>query len=334
MDFQNDKYVARVQQTGAKPLECTQVGKKGPEAHPVDGGMRGRPVVRSPEALHVHPALLELDGWDVVVELNEAERVRHHATTPILITSGGGILSGFGRWRSALLHGEREIQCIEYELGEEESLQFILIHHKPQRGWSAFVRTRLALTLEPSFQRGALDKMRDGGRYKGSAKLPNPQHMDVRRQIAEIAGVGARNVSNVKLILKDAHPSLLTALANGTLTINKALTLCKLPLAGQVGAFSQLVEDRAIDKVIRRTLATGRQQEHSNAASMLAAFEVCESRHPGSLVVRRGPSGHTTISVPNEVLDKINPQMEFQRYETARSAQDPPHPDPPPLGSG
>jgi len=318
MDFQHDNYVAEVQQAKAKPPECTQADERKPEADPVDGGMQGRPVVSSPEALHVHPALRELDGLDGAVELNEAERTRHHLATPILITCEGTILSGFGRWRSALLHGEREIQCIEYALGEEDSLKFILIHHKPPSGWNSFVRTRLALKLEPNFQRRALDNMRAGGKFKGSAKLPNPQYIDVRHQIAEIAGVGARNVSNVKLILRDAHPRLLTALANGTLTINKGLKLCRLPLADQVEAFTQLVEEQAIDKVIRHTLADGRPQEPSpNAASVLAAFQLCEARHPGSLVVSRSQSGRTTISVPNDLLDKADPQTELQLHETA-----------------
>jgi len=295
--------------------------------------MKGHPAVRSPESLQVHPALRELDGFDAAIELNEAERVRHHATPPILITSDGTILSGFGRWRSALLHGEQEIQCIEYALGEEESLQFSLIHHRPQRGWNAFVRIRLALQLEAHLQRRAVANMREGGRHKGLAKLPNPQHLDVRREIAAIAGAGARNVSNVKLILRDAHSRLLTALTNGTLTINKAISLCKLPRTEQPEAFTKLLEERAIDEVIRHTLATGRQLKTSpSAASMLAVFQMCESRHPGSLVVKRTQSGRTTISVPNELLDKIDPQTELQLHETAKSTQRPADPDPPPLG--
>jgi hypothetical protein len=250
-----------------------------------------------------------------------------------MITSEGIVLSGLGRWRSAVLHGESEIQCIEYALGEEESLQFILIHHKPQRGWNPFVRTRLALNLESRFQRRALDNMRAGGKYKGSAKLPNPHHINVRLQIAEIAGVGARNVSNVKLILRYAHTSLLNALANGTLTINKALKLCKVPVADQEKALNQLVEERATDKVIRHALAKGGELEPGpNAASMLAAFQVCESHHPGSLVIRRSPSGRTTISVSNELLDKIDPQSELQLHETPKSTQGPADPDPSPLG--
>jgi hypothetical protein len=270
---------------------------------------------------------------DVAGELNEAERVRHHATTLILITSDGTVLSGFGRWRSALLHGEHEIRCIEYALGQEDSLQFILNYHKPRRGWNPFVRIRLALTQEPYFQRKALDNMRAGGKHKGPAKLPNPHPIDVRRQIAEIAGVGARNVSNVKTILSAAHPRLLTALANGTLTINKALGLCKLPRTDQLEAFAQLLEERAIDKVIGNTLSRSRRQRPSlDATSLLAAFQACESRHPGSLVVRRSPSGRTTISVANELLDKVDPQKELQLHETTRSAQKDTFPNTSPLG--
>jgi hypothetical protein len=271
--------------------------------------MAGHPAVRSLEGLHTHPALLDLNGVDLATELNESERVRNQVTTPILISSDGTVLSGFGLWRSALLHGEQEIQCIEYVLSEEEALQFILACHGPRRAWNAFVRTRLALTLEPYFQRRALDNMRNGGKYKGSAKLPNPQHIDVRRQMAGIAGVGARNVSNVKIILASAHTRLLTALANGTLTINKALALCKLPRADQPEAFTQSIEERDLGNVIRRSLTRGGQQEPClESTSMLTAFQLCESRHPGSVVVKRSPRGHTTISVSNELLDKVDLQ--------------------------
>lgn len=331
MDSLHDNYISELQEGKVKPPECWHVGGKQPEGN--GDGMRGYPVVRAPKDLHVHPALLEMDGMDVAGELNEAERVRHQAITPILISSGGTVLSGIGQLRSALLHGEQEIQCIEYVLGQEESLQFILAYHRPRHAWNAFVRTRLALTLEPHFQGRALDNMRNGGKHKGSAKLPNPQHVDVRRLMAGIAGVGARNVSNVKIILAAAHTRLLAALANGTLTINKALGLCKLPRADQLEAFTQLIEERAIDKVIRSSLTRGRQQEPClESTSILTAFQLCASRHPGSVVVRRSPSGRTTISVSNELLDKMDRQRELHLNETPRSTQKPSGPDPSLLG--
>jgi hypothetical protein len=82
------------------------------------------------------------------------------------------------------------------------------------REWNAFIRIRLALTLEPYFQKRGLDNMRAGGKYKGSANLPEAQHIDVRQELASAAGVGTRNVSNVKTILRNAHPRLITALLN------------------------------------------------------------------------------------------------------------------------
>jgi hypothetical protein len=63
---------------------------------------------------------------------------------PILITTNGTILAGFGRWQLALFEGTNEVSCIECTLNEDESLRFILTHHQIRRGWSDFVRIRLA----------------------------------------------------------------------------------------------------------------------------------------------------------------------------------------------
>src|SRR5881296_1631202 len=91
-----------------------------------------------------------------IEEFNEAARLKDQTVAePILITTNGTILAGIGRWRLALFEGKQEIHCIEYVLTEEESLEFILTYHQPRSGWNAFVRTCLALTLEPSLQQKA-----------------------------------------------------------------------------------------------------------------------------------------------------------------------------------
>src|SRR5271157_3480054 len=237
----------------AKPASCP-VDQFQP--HLVMRRAEGRPVVHSPENLHLHRALVELDLIDAVDELNEAARLKDESTAhPILITTNGNILAGFGRWRLAVLEGRHEVHCIEYPISEEESLQFILKHHKPRRGWNPFVRIRLALTLEPNLQVRALDNMRAGGQYKGSASLPEAQHLDVRHQIADAAGVGTRNVSNVKTILKIAHPRVIAALQEGTLTINGAMQLCKFPKAEQLEHYIRHSEDHETNKVIRQSIA-------------------------------------------------------------------------------
>jgi len=159
--------------------------------------LEGRPVVRSLEQLRLHRALEELGWIGLIDEFNDAARLTNPSVTePILITTNGTILAGFGRWRAAVFNGRHEINCIEYPLTEDEALQFIIRHHQSERGWNAFVRIRLALTQEPYFQQRALDNMRAGGKYKGSANLPEAQHIDVRQEIASAAGVGARNVSH------------------------------------------------------------------------------------------------------------------------------------------
>ncbi len=131
-----------------------------------------RPVVRSPEQLRLHPALKELGWIGGIGEFNEAARLTNQSVAePILITACGIILTGIGRWRSAVLDGSHEINCIEYPLGDDEALQFIISHHQPRRGWNAFIRIRLALTLEPYLQEKALENMRAGGKHKGFGKF-------------------------------------------------------------------------------------------------------------------------------------------------------------------
>src|SRR3974377_2304590 len=70
------------------------------------------PVVRVPELLRLHPALAELGSIDLVGEINEAAQMKDQlAVEPILITTSGIILSGFGRWRLAVLEGGKEVHC-------------------------------------------------------------------------------------------------------------------------------------------------------------------------------------------------------------------------------
>jgi hypothetical protein len=218
--------------------------------------VEGRPVLRFPQELRLHRALDEL-GWVDEDELNSAARQTSQSLTePILITTHSTILAGLGRWRLALFEGRNEIPCIEYALNEDESLLFMLTHHQIRRGWNDFVRIRLAMTLASSLQQKAVDNMRAGGKLKGLANLPEAQHINVRREIARIAGVGDRNVSNVETILETAHPRLIDALQNGTLRINRAIQFCKLPRAEQVEQFVRYSEERATNREPARVAAT------------------------------------------------------------------------------
>jgi hypothetical protein len=275
--------------------------------------LAGRSVVRSPEQLRLHRAL-EGIGWSGVIdEFNDAARRKNSSIPePILITTNGTILAGFGRWRLAVSEGSHQISCIEYELSEDDSLPFILTHHQTRRGWNAFVRICLALTLEPDLQQKALDNMRDGGKYKGLANLPNVQRINVRKEVADAAAVGARNVANVKTLLNLAHPRLMEALRDGTLTINGAMQLCKLPRGEQLEQFIRYSEERAIRKVIRQSVSRPRREKpNPNLSAVLETLRLQETQHPGSVVVQVGRFQRTLILIGRDLLAEVHSQREW-----------------------
>jgi hypothetical protein len=260
-------------------------------------------VVRRPEQLRLHRALEEI-GWTGGDELNVAVRCATQSTAePILITTNGTILAGFGRWRLAVIEGNHEIPCIEYPLGEDESLQFILTHHQIRCGWNDFVRIRLALTLKPTLRQRALENMGAGGRNKGLANLPDLERINVRQVIASVAAVCPRNVANVETILATGHPRLLEALQNGTLRINRAIQFCKLPRVEQLEQFIRYSEERATNRVIRRSIPQPKEQEASlDAAAILNALQHQEELRPGSVALRVGRHKHTVVLIGQDLL--------------------------------
>jgi hypothetical protein len=276
--------------------------------------LEGRPVVRSPLQLRLHQALEELDWTGEIDEFNVAARLTPPPVTePILITKNGTILAGFGRWRSALFDERLELNCIEYQLSEDEALQFIISHHQPQQGWNDFVRIRLALTLQSSFRKRALDNMRAGGKFKGLANLPDVQRVDVRQQIADIAAVCSRNVGDVETILETAHPRLIEALQNGTLRINRAMQFCKLPRAEQLEPFIRYSEERATNKVIRRAIPQPKEQKTClDVVSVLDAVQRQEARQPGSVAVRICRHKRTVVLVGQDLIAVLPSQKELQ----------------------
>jgi hypothetical protein len=270
-------------------------------------------VRRSPQELHLHRALNELGGMGLIDELNRAaQRKDQSVLEPLLITTNGTILAGFGRWRLALFEGRDEIRCVEYPLSDAEALGFILTHHQTRWGWNDFVRICLALKLELYFQQRARDNMSAGGKYKGSANLPEAQRIDVREEIAGIAAVCPRNVSNVKTILEVAHPRLKEALQNGTLKINRAIQFCKLPRAEQLEQFILYSEERATNKVIRRSIARPKEEKiRLDVATVLDALQHQEARQPGSVAVRVGRHKRTVVLIGQDLFGEPHSQKEL-----------------------
>jgi hypothetical protein len=274
----------------------------------------GRPVVRFPEQLRLHRALKELGWTGAIDEFNNVARLKNQSVPePILITTNGTILAGFGLWRLAILEGREEINCIEYPLGDDEALQFIIGHHQPRQGWNAFIRIRLALTLEPYLQQKALENMRAGGKYKRLANLPKAHHIDVRQETANFGGSGAcaRNVSKVKTILETAHPRLIEALTHGRITINRAVSWCTLPKTEQMEQLTNYLWERGTNKIIRHSIGRPKTDESNlDLCSVLDALQQQEARQHGSVIVRvSGRLQHTVILIGQDLLTGPHSQM-------------------------
>jgi hypothetical protein len=265
----------------------------------------GRAVVHLPEQLRLHPAMKELGWTGAIDELNNVARRKNQSMSdPILITTNRTILAGFGRWRLAILDGWTEIDCTEYPLGDDEALDFIIRHHQPQRGWNAFVRIGLALTLESNFQQKAQENMRIGGKYKGSTNLSGADHIEVRREIAKVAGTGTGNVGKVKKILRHAHPSIIAALQNGLIRIHRAWKWCKLSKLQQKAEFARYEEERIQRKILREFSATS-TNALLDPTQVFKTLEEIEARRPRSIIIRTSCRKRTVVTLGQDSLKNL-----------------------------
>jgi hypothetical protein len=264
----------------------------------------GRPVTRFPEQLRPHRSLDEI-GWTDTDDLNQvARRKVQPLPDPVLITKNGIILSGIGSWRLALSEHRQHISCIEYDVDEDESLQYVLAIHRTRSRWNSFVLIRLALTLEPYFQQKALDNMRTGGRFKGSTNLSKADRIDVRREIATAAGSGTGNVNKVKAILRNAHPYIIAALQNGSLRIHRAWKWCSLSKGQQKEKFAAY-EDELTRRKILREFGYRRSQASFDPRQVLGALQFSEARHPGQIVVRGGTRKKTVVILGTDFIEEF-----------------------------
>jgi hypothetical protein len=279
-------------------------------------GLGGHQALRSPGALRLHPAFNELNLVDWLIH-SESQGKPQAVHEPILITNQGTLLAGFAEWHAAVCAGQGEIVCTEFALNADEALQLILTLHRPRAAWNDFTRTELALEQEPYFQSKALANQIAGGKYKGLANLPKAQQIDVREKIAGLAEVSPRTVGNAKIILKKAHPSLVEALHNGTITINGALEVCKFERTQQVEELARFLANKSNSKTNRVYIDKLHVEQLSADLNLFfAKLQHFEAANPGSVEVRSGTGKKTVIIVGKGHLNTLQ-----QAWHEIRSLQ-------------
>jgi len=294
--------VDEAQSPGNRP-SCSVALSSGPSGQ-YPSRKEGVLVRRLPDQLRTHRVLDEI-GWIDVGELNDAARRKFQGVLePILITHNGTILSGVGSWQLALLEGRQQISCVEYDVDENESLQYILAIHKARRPWNSFISIRIALKLETYFQHKALENMRAGGKHKGSTNLSKADRIEVRQEIATAAGSGVGNVDKVKAILESAHPHIIQALQNGSLRIHRAWKWCRLPKSEQKEAFAKHDEDQTQCKILRE-FNIARPKTCFEFGKALEGLRSFAAVHPGNIEFRTSRNRKTVVLLGQDLITEM-----------------------------
>jgi hypothetical protein len=288
-------------------LGVTSIRDSGKSSPAVTSRVEGRPVVHFPQQLRLHPIFEEFD-FLAAEDLNKSAELKALAVPePIIVTPDGTILAGFGAWRFAKSEGIAAVHCIEYPLGEGEVLPFILRYHQPRHTWNSFVRISIARRLKPALQQRALDNMRAGGKNKGLTNLSKADRIDVRQQIAKLAGTGTGNVTKVETILERAHPNIIVALQNNLLSIHRAWQWCKLSKTEQREEFARYEEERTRRKLLRE-FSVGKSEILLDPAQVIEALQLKESQEPGSIAIQKSPGARTIIVLGQDCLRQSMPK--------------------------
>ena len=141
----------------------------------------GKFVTRSLDELNPHPSYVRHHVTVSASQLTMLIEFGDHAfRDPLVITRNGTILDGYAQYELARLQGRITLQCIEYEMTENEGLHWILQRHRRSNRLSNFTRILLALELEPWLREKALSNQRAGGQNKGSSKVTEASRAQVR----------------------------------------------------------------------------------------------------------------------------------------------------------
>lgn len=206
---------------------------------------------RDPSELRVHPVLQRLR---VAPPLPTSASLAENPDVPIISTEGI-ILEGHDRVEAARKSGKGALACLVYDVLEDQSLTWLIRRHRPCKGWNDFTRIVIALELEPGLRARASVNQSRGGRDKHSSNLTEAERIDVRREIAQIAGVGVGNVTKVKQLLPLICDEVRTALSLAQIRIHRAWLWRNRSHGEQRKALAEHFEKKMLSATIRRLLA-------------------------------------------------------------------------------
>jgi DNA-binding transcriptional ArsR family regulator len=139
------------------------------------------------------------------------------------------------------------------------------------------------------------------------AALPVASSPPRREEVARLAAVSGRSVSNVRKILSEAHPRVLQALQSGILKINGAVQLCRKPRDEQLNEFVSMTVTREIRKHLRQLTADRLKGPLAPpVADVLEMLRRSNEDRPGSVQIRIVDFQQTIVLLGQELLSKAS----------------------------
>jgi len=206
---------------------------------------------------------------------------------PIVITRDRVVIDGYARWELSKRVGRRVLECIEHELNVEEAIGELIKTHDPSRGLTDFVRIVIALDLESHFQERAFTNQQAGGKSKGSSKLTKAESIDVRREIAKLAGVSVGNVTKVKQLVPKADPKINDALTHGQIRIHRAWLWRGEPAERQRRLLLEHISKTGVKRKIRELISQHKRaaQAPLDAAKLASLLSNANSQLLGEITI-------------------------------------------------
>ena len=190
----------------------------------------------------------------------------HNKCRDAIVTWRGIIVDGHNRFNVCVTHGiSFEIKEMDFESREEAKL-WILDNQLGRRNITDAMRIELALSKTELLRQKAKenqiraggDKTRAGALLELSSK-PGEEPIDVRKAVADEAGLSDRTVQNYMHVLKHGNPELLERVKSGDIKIKTAFRLQSSELLKQLKRVDKLYS--CIKKSIPIEGATEANQE-------------------------------------------------------------------------
>ncbi len=181
---------------------------------------------RKTNELKPHPAMLQCELLPTAVLLEPLHKAGMRLfELPLLICHDGTIIDGYKRWVIARGLGLPKLMCVVLDKSNEDALRLILEDARSRKYLNPFCRIALALILvEPRVEQARENRVL-GGMKKQLAKLPKDRKIDVRKEAAELAGCGERNVGKAQFVLERGIERLKRMAREGSISIDAAAKL-------------------------------------------------------------------------------------------------------------